>query len=114
MGQSLEMATVTGVRSGASALAIQAADMVHYVCVEGAGGGGQQALGTSDWESHCLWQAVVHAGLLFGEIKQFSHGPPWAVWPEGEGPDVLASMGRHCLRILFLTRWVGRATKGLE
>lgn len=55
-----------------------------------------------------------HSGLLFGEMKQLSHGPPWAVWPEREGPVVLASMGRHSLGILFLTGWVGRAAKGPE
>lgn len=51
-------------------------------------------------------------GLLFEEIKQLSLGPPCTVWPEREGPVVLASLSRHSLGILFLTGWVGRQPRG--
>lgn len=54
------MATVTGVRSGASALVSQAANLVHYACVGGEGGGGKQA-----------W------GLLTGSLTAL--GRPWAM-----------------------------------
>lgn len=45
MGQSLEMATVTGVRSGASDLVNQAVSLVHYACVGSGLGAGSKLWG---------------------------------------------------------------------